>query len=99
MLAMIISLLVLLKIWEFSRRAGRLFHSLSSRSQRFLSLVQPNLAMAHPSLRSLTLRGLHDVLVMRGLPKMDCLSTFMWVAGSRCTTFALMFSQVPKMLL
>jgi len=56
-LEMIVFLLVQLMTWEFISNAGRLFHSLSSRSHRSFILVEPTLAMAFPSLSPLTLGG------------------------------------------
>ncbi len=99
MLVVMISLLVLLKTWEFNRRAGKVFHFLSSRSQRSFNLVQPDLAMVFFSLRPLAPRGLLVVLVMKGLPKMGCLSTATWDVGSVFTRPTLTFSQAPKMFL
>jgi len=95
---MTISLLFLLVAWWVNRRAWRLFHALPSWSQRSLIRVQPELAMARPSLRPLTARGWPVVLRMRGLLKIGCLRTSAWNAGSDFARPTLTLSQEPSML-
>jgi hypothetical protein len=60
--------------------------------------VQPELAMARPSLRPLTPRWWPVVLRMRGLLKMGCLRTFAWDTGSEFVRPTFTLSQEPRML-
>jgi hypothetical protein len=97
MLIVMISLLALLAMWKCMWREDRFFHSLMSISQKFLSLVQPVLAKAHPSGRLLTPSGLPSELVTSGFPKLGYLSTYAQMVESILVRPALMLNQVFMM--
>jgi hypothetical protein len=93
-----ISLHRLLEGWKFIPRAERLFQSYVSGSWKSLTLEQPELANALPSLLPLRPSGLRSWLVMRGFPNTGCLSSFALMVSSVLHRPYLMLSQAPNML-
>ncbi len=81
MLEVMISLHCLLEGWKLIPRVGRPFQFCSSKSQRSLTLGQPELTKALPSLLSMRPSGLLSWLVMRGFPKIGCLNSSTLLVG------------------
>ncbi len=82
--------------WKLTPSAERPFQSCSSRSQKSLTLVQPALASAFPSLLPLSPRGLLSVLVMRGFLNTVCLSSSEVLVGSDLHRPGLTLNQAPS---
>ncbi len=98
MLAIIRFLFSLLTGWKLTPRAERPFQSSTSRSQKSLTLEQPAFVKAFPSLLPLSPSSRPSWFVMRGFPKIGCLSVSAELVGSNLHSPGLTLSQEWRML-